>query len=117
MDIKATTERLISRHGTCNPFRICKDLEIIIVHSELGSETRGLIRKYKRSYIICINSELDELEQLKTCAHELGHYMLHRNVNTLFMRTCTYLKTDRYEIEATEFGNLLLKNILDIKQT
>lgn len=113
MNISATVKNLVNRHGTCDPFRICKELEIIVVFSNLGTETRGLIKKYKRSYIICINSELSEVEQLQTCAHELGHYALHKQVNTLFMKTCTYLKTDRYELQANEFALLLLQNIIE----
>lgn len=113
MNINTTVEYLVQKHGTCNPFRICNDLEIIVVFSNLGEETRGLIKKYKRSYIICINSELSEFEQLQTCAHELGHFMLHKQVNTLFMRTCTYLKTDVYENQANEFAALLLQDILE----
>lgn len=112
MNISATVKNLVDRHDTCNPFRICKELEIIVVFGDLGNETRGLIKKYKRSYIICINSRLSEAEQLQTCAHELGHYALHKQVNTLFMKTCTYLKTDKYEIQANEFADLLLQNLL-----
>ena len=39
--------------------------------------------------------------------------MLHKQVNTLFMRTCTYLKTDVYENQANEFAALLLQDILE----
>jgi len=108
MDIPSTIKELINTHGTCDPFRLCEFLDIEIIKHPLGTETRGLIKPYKRSYIICINSDLTELDQLHTCAHELGHYKLHKKVNTLFMRACTYLKTDIYEIEANEFADRLL---------
>lgn len=98
MDILSAVNELVTQHGTCNPFRICEFLDIKVVQQSLGEETRGLIKPYKRSYIICINSDLNELGQLHTCAHELGHYKLHKRVNTLFMRACTYLKTDLYEM-------------------
>ena len=113
MNISATVKKLVNRYGTCDPFRICKELEIIVIFGDLGNETRGLIKKYKRSYIICINDQLSEPDQLQTCAHELGHYALHKQVNTLFMKTCTYLKTDKYEIQANEFAALLLQDILE----
>ena len=113
--ITNAVRKLIEKTGTCDPFRICKELNIIVVKQSLGSETRGLIRKYKRSYIICINSDMDEFHQLRTCCHELGHYVLHKNINTLFLRTCTYLKIDKHEMEAEAFAdtmmNELFKNI------
>lgn len=111
MLIKQSVYSIIQKVGTCNPFTICKRLGIIVVFWPLGNETRGLIKKYKRSYIICINNELNEIDQLKTCAHELGHYILHKKINTLFMRTCTYLKTDKYEMEADSFADLLLNQL------
>jgi Zn-dependent peptidase ImmA (M78 family) len=79
----------------------------------LGTETRGLIKKYKRSHIICINNALSEIEQLKTCAHELGHYIMHRKINTLFMGKHTYLKTSLYETQANQFADLLLNKMLE----
>lgn len=111
MDIHKIINKLIQQHGTSDPFRICKLLDIMIVLHPLGPETRGIIKSYKRSHIICINNDLDELEQLKTCAHELGHYILHRKINTLFMKTCTTLKTDLYEVQADEFADRLIENL------
>ncbi|MHC1747486.1 MAG: ImmA/IrrE family metallo-endopeptidase [Cellulosilyticaceae bacterium] len=108
MDIPTIIKKLTTTWGTCDPFRLCKFLDIDIIRHPLGKETRGLIHLYKRNYVIYINSDLDELEQIHTCAHELGHFMLHKNINTLFMKTCTYLKTDNYEIEANEFAFILL---------
>lgn len=113
MDIPTIITKLTNTWGTCDPFRLCKFLDIEIIRHPLGKETRGLIHLYKRNYVIYINSDLNELEQLKTCAHELGHFMLHKKINTLFMRTCTYLKTDTYEIEANLFGDILLSTLFN----
>lgn len=111
MVITEKVHKLIAKAETCDPFRICKCLGIVVVKYPLGSETRGLIKKYKRSHIICINSDLDELHQLRTCCHELGHYILHKNINTLFMRTCTSLKTDKLETEADTFADELMSEL------
>ena len=113
MNLTVTIEKLTKKYGTCNPFLICQRIGIIVVFHPLGDETRGLIKKYKRSHIICINSDLDELEQLKTCAHELGHYVLHKNINTLFMSNHTYFKTDVYEFEADNFADILLTSLFE----
>lgn len=37
MNIIATAEKLIKKHGTCNLFEICKDPEIIAVFNNVGS--------------------------------------------------------------------------------
>lgn len=113
MNIIAKVNKLRNEHGTADPFRICKYLGIIVVKSPLKDGTRGLIKKYKRNYIICINSEMSEFDQIRTCAHELGHYILHKKINTLFMRTCTYLKTDKHEMEAESFANALMYELFN----
>ena len=43
------------------------------------------------------------------CAHELGHMLLHKKSNAIFMDSRTQLNTSKYEIEADRFAiNLLV---------
>ena len=42
------------------------------------------------------------------CAHELGHFILHRKVNSVLLKNTTFLNTNRYEIEANRFAAYLL---------
>ena len=42
------------------------------------------------------------------CAHELGHMILHKESNALFMDSRTHLNVDSYEIEANKFAMELL---------
>lgn len=42
------------------------------------------------------------------CAHEMGHMLLHKNANTIFMDSRTMLNTNRYEKEADIFAMNLL---------
>ena len=58
--------------------------------------------------IIYIDRELDEPEARWVCAHELGHALLHRGYNRIFMDQHTYFPVNRYEIEADRFAVDLL---------
>ena len=42
--------------------------------------------------------------QMFTCAHELGHALLHPNVSTPFLRRNTLFSVDRLEKEANKFA-------------
>ena len=46
--------------------------------------------------------------QRQVCAHELGHAILHRKINTIFLDTYTYIVTDKLEIQANMFAAELL---------
>ena len=43
-----------------------------------------------------------------TCAHELGHAILHPNASTPFLRSNTLLSVDKLEQEANLFATILL---------
>lgn len=58
---------------------------------------------------IHINQNLNEKEAEFTCAHELGHAILHPNASTPFLRSKTFISVDKLEIEANNFAvNLLI---------
>ena len=42
------------------------------------------------------------------CAHEIGHVLLHRGYNRIFMDTHAYFKVNQYEIDADRFAVNLL---------
>ena len=46
-----------------------------------------------------------------TCAHELGHAVLHPDASTPFLKAKTFLSIDKMEIEANTFAvNLLISD-------
>ena len=57
---------------------------------------------------IHINQNLNECDAKFTCAHELGHAILHPNASTPFLRSKTFLSVDKLEIEANTFAVDLL---------
>ena len=60
---------------------------------------------------IHINQNLNEQDAKFTCAHELGHAILHPNASTPFLRSKTFLSVDKLEIEANSFAvNLLISD-------
>ena len=58
--------------------------------------------------MICIRESLREPLDRITCAHELGHAVLHPLLNFMFMETCTQLEVEKYEREADYFCACLL---------
>ncbi|GGJ86335.1 hypothetical protein GCM10007063_06050 [Lentibacillus kapialis] len=107
MNIKRKVGQLVKKHGTNNPFVIAKEKGILIRRLPLGSLLGYHTRKCRVS-IIHINEDSSQEEQLFTCCHELGHAVLHPEVNTSFLKSHTYYSTDKIEQEANLFAVELL---------
>jgi Zn-dependent peptidase ImmA (M78 family) len=105
--IKGAISKLLKIHQTNDPFEIAKNKDITILYQDLG-KTYGYYRSYKRIHIIHINNRLDERMQRYVCAHELGHAILHPNVNTSFLKHNTFYSVDKLEVEANQFAVHLL---------
>lgn len=105
--IKKIVNHLAMRHGTRDPFRLAKDLGISILYCTLGN-TLGYTVTYKRIPVIVLNERVDERLMSFVCAHELGHAVMHKNVNTPWLKRHTFFSIDRYEREANTFAVELL---------
>ena len=87
---------------------MAKSLNISIFYENLGT-INGYYNKPFRMKQIHINQNLNEKEAEFTCAHELGHAILHPNASTPFLRSKTFISVDKLEIEANNFAvNLLI---------
>lgn len=118
MEIKKLVAQLIKKYGTSNPFKLAEYLGIIVVFDPLGS-IYGYYSRTHRIKVLHINSNLSCERQLSTCAHELGHALLHPDENTAFLKLKTFFSTDRIEVEANEFMVELLfseKSSITIKE-
>lgn len=107
MDLKKKITYLKKKYETNNPYVIAQGLGIKIIFEDLGT-INGYYNKLLRMKQIHINHNLSEHMQKFTCAHELGHALLHPNANTPFLRQNTFLSIDRMETEANKFAVDLL---------
>lgn len=103
MDIKQFVRSLVSENGTFSPFEIAENKGIVIQMEPLGT-IRGYYSKALRTKFIHINCDLDEYQQKFTCAHELGHALLHPDLSTPFLRESTLFSVDKLEVEANRFA-------------
>lgn len=107
MNIRDLVQSLIKKYGTNDPFKIIKQQNIILVYAPL-SGVRGFYQYFQRNHIIYIDENLPESEKKLVCAHELGHMLMHKKSNALYMDSHTLLNTNKYEIEANTFAAELL---------
>ncbi|PKM74785.1 MAG: hypothetical protein CVU92_04745 [Firmicutes bacterium HGW-Firmicutes-17] len=114
-DIPKIVNRLIKKHGTNDPFELCKFLDYNVLFCDLPNCTNGFYQYVLRNNIIYINNERSEREQRIICGHELGHGILHKRTNTIYLDSRTFIKTGVYEIEADRFNaEMLIRE--DIKE-
>lgn len=110
MDIKKKADLLARKHQSRNPFEIIKGLNSILVFAPLVG-VRGFYQYFQRNNIIYVDEDLPYHEKMFVCAHELGHMLLHKKANAVFMDSRTFLNTSFYEKEANTFAvNLLIDN-------
>lgn len=107
MDIKKIVDKLVRKHKTRNPFEMIKGMNVILVFYPLHG-VRGFYQYFQRNNIIYIDETLPDQDKAFVLAHEIGHMMLHRKSNAIFMDTRTQFKTSKYELEADRFAVELL---------
>ena len=98
----------VKKYKTRDPFQIAKEKNVILVYAPL-IDIRGFYQYFQRQHIICIDQDLSDQQKKFVCAHELGHMMMHKNANKVYMDTQTFFNTNKFENEANEFAvNLLI---------
>lgn len=114
MDIKKLVAGLCKKYGTRDPASIAMAMDYIIICYPLVGGVRGFYQHFKRCKIIYILDSLNEHDANFVLAHELGHSILHRNMNRIFMEKHTHMIPERYEIEADRFAVELLFDDADL---
>lgn len=107
MDIKARVDKLVRKYKTRDPFEMIKGMNVILVLYPLDG-VRGFYQYFQRNNIIYIDESLSEHDKFFVLAHEIGHMILHKKSNAIFMDTRTQFRTSRYETEANKFAMELL---------
>ena len=103
LNIKDTILHLINKYNTSDPFELADALKIAVFYENLGS-INGYYNNPLRMKQIHINSSLNDQEAKYTCAHELGHAIMHPNASTPFLSSKTLLSIDKLEREANTFA-------------
>ena len=113
MDSKRMAASLVRKYRTRDPFRLADALGYVVIRTPLQG-IRGFYQYVKRCYVIYIDSALGEKDAQFVCAHEIGHALLHRGYNRIFMDSHTYFPVNKYEIEANRFAVDLLFDDADL---
>lgn len=103
MDSKRMAVSLVRKFQTRDPFRLADALGYVVIRTPLQG-IRGFYQHVQRCCVIYIDSALEELDARFVCAHEIGHAIMHRGYNRIFMDSHTYFPTNKYEIEANRFA-------------
>lgn len=110
--IAEEAERIVKKYNERNPFRLCRDMDIIMLFQSMGSgegAVKGFYFEACRIGTITINSDLPEAVQRIIAAHELGHALLHKTEDTrLFYETGLFNSRSQAEKEANFFAAELL---------
>jgi len=101
--IKDIVVTLIKKYNTNCPFTIARELGIIILYEHLDDIMGYFSQNFKIKFIH-LNQDLNENELWFTCAHELGHAIMHPNINTPFLKRNTLFSIDKFERQANTFA-------------
>jgi len=104
-------EHLIERHATRDPFQLARLLGYYVKFINTKKQ-KGFCKIYLNNYFIFINSNMSVQMQRMTCAHELGHLLLHKDALTkrdYLVEMEIFDITNQRELEANQFAaNLLI---------
>lgn len=81
-EVCGAVEALQKKYHESDPFRLCEDMNILLLSQSLGNAPdtiKGFYLESKRIRTITVNCELPEAVQRIIVAHELGHAVLHRH--------------------------------------
>lgn len=114
MDIPELVESLVEKFETRDPFKILEGLRVLLVFYPLN-DVNGFYQYFQRNDLIYIDEKLSEREALFVCAHELGHMLMHKKSNAVFLDSRMHFNTCKYELEANRFAMHLLITNNDIE--
>lgn len=100
-------EKIIRQCGTRDPYRLANYLGVIVIEEDLKS-IYGYYSKANRIKMIHLNSRLHDNFKTFTCAHELGHSLLHSNENTPLLSKQSIVSELKIEKEANYFATQLI---------
>lgn len=107
MNPREVAIEIAARYDTNNPFEIARERNIKVLYEPMKT-TLGFYVRYRRIQHIILNGELDEVIQRFVCAHELGHSILHANLNVPKLTKYTMFSRDKFEMQANTFAVELL---------
>lgn len=99
---------LVKKYKTRDPFELCSALGITVRKVALHPDINGIYQYERKNQFIYINSSLDTIKQLVTCAHELGHARCHKKHNCTFIKNHTFYNKNKIERAANIFAAHLL---------
>lgn len=106
--IKSEIVSLVKKYKTRDPFELCSALGIKVEKMYLHSDINGIYQYERRNMFIYINSSLEAMDQIATCAHELGHAVCHKKYNCTFIKNHTLFNKNKIERAANVFAAYLL---------
>ena len=99
---------LIEKYGTRSPFELCKKMNIQILFVDLPDKVDGFFLNSKVTSSILINKRLSLPQRKLICAHELGHALLHSDVNAINYEESNPDYIEKLENEADMFSKFLI---------
>lgn len=114
-NIIRTAKSTIRKFSTNDPFELCDYLDVCLTITALPSCINGFYSNILGMPFIYLNDSLCLCEQRAVLAHELGHLLLHPNINSLYIKTKTIINAGKLEHEADLFAvSLLIPNAIPI---
>ena len=107
MNPREVAIEIAARYNTNNPFMIARERNIGILYEPMKT-TLGFYVRYRRFQHIILNDDLSEGMQRFVCAHELGHSILHADLNVPKLTRYTMFSRDKFERQANTFAVELL---------
>lgn len=110
MDIRDIVESLIHKYHTRDPYDLADFLHIRISRHELGNIRGYYLKKYRIKQIL-LNCRLSKFEERFVLAHEIGHSVMHPNINAPFLKEHSLITVSKFEVAANKFAvELLIPN-------
>lgn len=79
-------------------------LHVIVIDTIPLVDTNGFYQYVQRNHIIYINCNLDPHEKNFVIAHEIGHMLMHKNQNAVFLDSRSTSSLDKFECQANTFA-------------
>lgn len=98
-------EKIVNYYGHRNPETILEDCGVTILPVDSEAHTLGFISKILDKDFIFINPKLNDTIKKIVFAHELGHFIYHKNISDKFSPILTIGKQ---ELQANVFAAHLL---------